>query len=72
MWRKALIAIALLAVVAAGLWLWRFIAIDRCLDDGGGWDHDKNLCECSRSEMANASPERLKYCEEDPPLPPGK
>ena len=64
--RKVLIAIALLAVGAVGFYLWQFLAIDRCLDDGGGWDHKNNRCECSRDELAQASPERVKYCEETP------
>jgi hypothetical protein len=71
MWRKALIAIATLTVVATGLWLWRFMAIDSCLDDGGGWSETSNKCECSRRQLAepNVSKEYVAFCETPGPVP---
>lgn len=48
MMKRPLIAgILLLAValVAAGVWFGREVAIDSCLDRGGRWDYERAACE---------------------------
>jgi len=32
------------ALAAAGVWLSRELSIDRCLDQGGAWDHEQTRC----------------------------
>lgn len=69
--RLVLTGAALLAVGAVTLFLWRFLAIDRCLDDGGGWNYRENKCECARTELAkpNLSKDYVAYCNSfDPDL----
>jgi hypothetical protein len=35
--------------LAAGLWLKREIAIDSCLDLGGRWNYQADVCETEKS-----------------------
>jgi hypothetical protein len=67
MWRKALIAVALLAVVAIGLWLWRVMAIDSCIDNGGIWDVNNSRCVCTLDELvAPSNKDFATYCKAVP------
>jgi hypothetical protein len=36
------------AALIAVQWLRHQLAIDDCLDDGGRWDYDRNVCEGRR------------------------
>ena len=43
---RPVIGIVVLALIlAGGLWLYRFIQIDGCLDRGGRWDYTKSTCD---------------------------
>lgn len=35
------------AIVLFGLWFWRFMQIDSCLDWGGAWNYENSSCEGS-------------------------
>lgn len=43
----AFFTIALIAAAALYLWFSDTIAIDRCLDAGGRWDHHSDSCDSS-------------------------
>jgi hypothetical protein len=43
--RILLIALALLFFIICGYWLKDFLAIDKCLDNGGRWNYDTGKCE---------------------------
>jgi hypothetical protein len=32
-------------LVTGGLWLWTQVQIDSCLDRGGSWDKERQMCE---------------------------
>lgn len=36
--------IALVAAVAGYVWVSDVLTVDACLDSGGAWDHDKDIC----------------------------
>jgi len=38
-------AFVLASLVAVGLWLWSAMRIDSCLDRGGRWDKNAQVCE---------------------------
>jgi hypothetical protein len=37
--------VATTALIAVGFWYKDWLAIDKCLDNGGRWDYDKRICE---------------------------
>lgn len=39
-----LVSMAVLIVLLAP-YIWRFFAVDGCLDSGGAWNYDLNICE---------------------------
>jgi hypothetical protein len=45
--KKSLVLLLVVAVVllAFGLWFRRFMQVDACLDSGGRWNYDSNICE---------------------------
>ena len=43
-------AVIVALVLAAGLWLKREIAIDSCLDLGGRWDYQADVCDKGNSQ----------------------
>ena len=43
--RLTLAALAAVALIICGYWLKGFLAIDRCLDNGGRWNYDRGECE---------------------------
>ncbi len=47
MWRISVTLVVLLALVALVIMprLRYFIAIDTCLDHGGAWNYERNVCE---------------------------
>lgn len=54
----------------ASFYIWQFLAIDRCLDDGGVWSHSANKCECSRKQLAepNVPKEYIAFCDQPGPI----
>jgi hypothetical protein len=36
-------------LLAGGLWLWTQVRIDSCLDRGGSWDKERQMCEGAAS-----------------------
>jgi hypothetical protein len=38
------LAVLATALVASGSWLRQAIAVDRCLDRGGAWNHEADAC----------------------------
>lgn len=42
-----MLVVALLAVAAIKTlpWVWRQLQVDRCLDQGGAWNHSRSTCE---------------------------
>ena len=43
--RKVVVALVVLLVVLVGLWLYKQLKIDSCLDDGGRWNEQQSACE---------------------------
>jgi hypothetical protein len=43
--RYVLLVGTVLGIVAASVWAWHEIAIDRCLDNGGHWNYQESKCE---------------------------
>lgn len=43
--RAPIVLIVVVAVAIGILYLSRFLRIDDCLDGGGRWDYEKNICE---------------------------
>ena len=41
-------AVVLITALLVGPCVQRALQIDRCLDDGGRWNYDKNQCERAR------------------------
>jgi hypothetical protein len=44
-WQAMLAVIVIGCIVAGGLFIWRFIQVDRCLDSGGRWLADQGRCK---------------------------
>ena len=47
---KTFLPVALLAVLALVLvaWLYRFVEVDHCLDDGERWNREHAVCELTQ------------------------
>jgi hypothetical protein len=44
--QQAILALVVICCIATGGFLvWRFIQADSCLDGGGRWNEEKNVCE---------------------------
>jgi hypothetical protein len=37
-------AVVVIILCAAGVWFWQQVRIDRCLDQGGGWNPEEGVC----------------------------
>jgi len=46
--KRAILCLLALILIAGGLWLKDWLTIDRCLDQGGGWNSLHNACEFHR------------------------
>lgn len=49
--RNVLIGLAALVLVATAFVLWRFHAMDNCLENGGIWDVNNARCVCTPDEL---------------------
>lgn len=49
--KKIKILVFIILITAIGFYtvieISKFIAIDKCLDNGGSWNYDLDKCECS-------------------------
>jgi hypothetical protein len=44
--KRIIMAVVVAAILLiAAIWLGRSLRIDACLDGGGRWDYEKNICE---------------------------
>jgi hypothetical protein len=67
MWRIVLIGLVALVLVATVLVLWRFAAMDHCLDNGGIWDVNNSRCVCTPDELvAPSDKDFATYCKAVP------
>ncbi len=65
--RIVLIVVTALIVVAVALVLWRFSAMDDCLNHRGIWDVNNGRCVCTPDELMAPSPSKeAVYCEAVP------
>jgi|CXWL01.1.fsa_nt_gi hypothetical protein len=65
--RIVLIGLAALLLIATALVLWRFHAMDDCLENRGIWDVNNSRCVCTPDELV-APPNRdyATYCKAVP------
>lgn len=40
-----MIFIAVVILIAAGIWARGFLSVDSCLDSGGRWNYETKICE---------------------------
>ena len=43
--KKIVIALAFVAVIIIGFYLYNFMKIDSCLDNGGKWNYQRDVCD---------------------------
>lgn len=42
--RHAIFLLIILLLLGCIVWIWRFLDIDSCLDQGYRWDHQQRVC----------------------------
>lgn len=43
--KKIISVVAVLILIAVGIWFKGYLAVDSCLDSGGRWNYDTKTCE---------------------------